>query len=104
MNFNYDIINKEFENDKIWVIFLKSSILTILKTTMKFNSNSNLKIFDLSNNRFEPILNFQMKSLFSNIALLYFITSPKFIRLNSSIKLIKTYTLKHLFFKLKFFI
>ena len=32
MDFNYEIINKEFENDKVWVIILKSSTLTTLKT------------------------------------------------------------------------
>ena len=69
MNFNYEIINEEFENDKVWVVIFKSSILTTLKVMMEFDSNLNLKIFDLPNNRFEPIPNFQMKSLFSNIAL-----------------------------------
>ena len=67
MNFNYEIINEEFENDKVWVVIFKSSILTTLKAMMEFDSN-NLKIFDLPNNRFEPISNFQMKLLFPNIA------------------------------------
>ena len=63
MDFNYKILNEEFENDKVWVvIILKSSTSTTLKTMVKFDLNSNLKMFDLSNNRFEPILNFQMKS------------------------------------------
>ena len=29
INFNYEIIDEEFENDKIWVVILKFSILTI---------------------------------------------------------------------------
>ena len=58
MNFNYKIINEEFENGKVWVVFFKSLILTTLKAMMEFDSNPNLKIFDLLNNRFEPILNF----------------------------------------------
>ena len=49
MNFKYEIINEEFENDKIWIVILKFSTITTLKTIMKFNSNSNLKIFDLLN-------------------------------------------------------
>ena len=61
MDFNYEIINEEFENYKIWVVILKFSTLTILKTMVKFDSNSNLKIFNLSNNKFKPISNFQMK-------------------------------------------
>ena len=64
MNFNYEIINEEFENNKVWVVIFKSSILTTLKIMMKFDSNLNLKIFDLPNNRFVQISNFQMKSLF----------------------------------------
>ena len=67
MNFNYEIINEEFENDKVWVVIFKFSILTTLKAMMEFDLNPNLKIYDLSNNRFEPIPNFQMKSLFPNI-------------------------------------
>ena len=31
MNFNYEIINEEFENDKVWVVILKFSILTTFK-------------------------------------------------------------------------
>ena len=58
MDFNYEIINKEFENDKVWVVILKFSTLATLKTTVKFDPNSILKIFDLSINKFEPILNF----------------------------------------------
>ena len=68
MNFNYKIINKEFENDKVWIVIFKSSILTTLKAMIKFDSNPNLKIFNLPNNKFGPISNFQMKSLFPNIA------------------------------------
>ena len=67
MDFNYKIVNKEFENDKIWVVILKFSTLTILKTMVKFDPNSKLKIFELPNNKFEPILNFQMKSSFPNM-------------------------------------
>ena len=44
MNFNYEIINEEFENEKIWVVILKFSTLTTLKTMIKFNLNPNLKI------------------------------------------------------------
>ena len=58
MNFNYEIINEEFENDKIWIVILKFSTLTILKIMVKFDLNLNLKIFDLSNKKFEPIPNF----------------------------------------------
>ena len=45
MDFNYEIINEEFENDKIWVVILKSSTLTTLKTMLEFNLNLNLKNF-----------------------------------------------------------
>ena len=58
MNFNYEIINEEFENDKVWVVILKFLTLTTLKTMMELDSISNLKIIDLPNNKFEPILNF----------------------------------------------
>ena len=58
MDFNNEIVNEEFENDKVWVVILKLSTLTTLKTIVKFNSNPNLKIFDLPNKKFEPILNF----------------------------------------------
>ena len=44
MDFNYEIINEEFENNKVWVVILKFSTLTTLKTMMQFNPNSNLKI------------------------------------------------------------
>ena len=53
MNFNYKIINKEFENNKICVFIFKFSTLTYLKTILKFDSNSNLKIFNLQNNKFK---------------------------------------------------
>ena len=72
MDFNYEIINEEFENDKIWVVIFKFSTLTTLKATVEFDPNPNLKIFDLLNNKFEPISNFQMKSSFPNMALIKF--------------------------------
>ena len=50
MNFNYKIINKKFENDKILIVIFKFLILSTLKTIVKFNSNSKLKIFGLPNN------------------------------------------------------
>ena len=53
LNFNYEITNEEFENDKIWVVILKLSTLITLKTMVKFDSNPNLKIIDLSNNKFK---------------------------------------------------
>ena len=59
MDFNYEIINEKFENDKVWVVILKSSTLTTLKTMVEFGPNSNLKIFYLPNNKFESILNFK---------------------------------------------
>ena len=69
MNFNYEIINEEFENDKV----SHSQILNFnsLKTIMKFDLNSNLKIFNLPNNKFKPISNFQMKQWFPNMALIF---------------------------------
>ena len=36
---------------------------------VEFDTNSNLKIFDLPKNKFEPISNFQMKSSFPNMTL-----------------------------------
>ena len=66
---NYEIINEEFESDKVWIVIFKFLTLTILKTMMELNSNPNLKIIDLPNNKFEQILNFQMKSLFPNMIL-----------------------------------
>ena len=57
MDFNYEIINEAFENDKILVVILKFPTLTILKTIVKFDPNSNLKIVDLSNNKFKSISN-----------------------------------------------
>ena len=53
MDFNYEIINKEFNNDKVWVVILKFSNLTTLKIIVEFDQNLNLKIFNLSNNKFE---------------------------------------------------
>ena len=70
INFNNEIINEEFENDNVWIIILKFSTLTTLKTMVKFDQNLNLKFFYLSNNKFESILNFQIKSLFSNMTLI----------------------------------
>ena len=67
MVFNYEIINENFENDKVWVVILKFSTLTILKIMVECDPNPNLKIFDLPNNKFELILNFQMKSWFPNM-------------------------------------
>ena len=67
MDFNYEM-NEEFENDKVWVVILKFSTLTTLKIMEEFDSNPNLKIFDLSNNKLKSILNFQMKSSFLNMA------------------------------------
>ena len=68
INFNYEIINEKFENDKVWTVILKFSTLTTF-TMVEFNPNPNLTIFDLPNNWFEPISNFQMKSSFPNITL-----------------------------------
>ena len=31
MNFNYEIINEEFENNKVWVVIFKFSTSTTLK-------------------------------------------------------------------------
>ena len=67
MDFNYEIKNEEFENDKVWIVILKFSTLITLKIMVEFNPNPNLKIFDLPNNKFKSILNFQMKSSFPNI-------------------------------------
>ena len=67
MDFNYEIIDEEFENDKVWVVILKFSTSTTLKTMVEFDPNKNLKIFNLPNNKFELIPNFQMKSLFPNM-------------------------------------
>ena len=72
MDFNYEIKNKEFENDKVWVIILKLLTIITLKTMVEFNPNLNLKIFDLPNKKFEPneiivfkhsIKEFKMKKL-----------------------------------------
>ena len=64
MDFNYEITNEEFENDKVWVVIFKFSTLTTLKTIVKFDPSTNLKIFNLPNNKFKPIPNFQMKYMF----------------------------------------
>ena len=58
MDCNYEIKNEKFENEKVWIVIFKFSILTTLKTMEEFDSNPNLKIFDLSNNEFKSILNF----------------------------------------------
>ena len=39
MDLNYKIIIKEFENDKVWVVILKFSTLTTLKTMVEFDPN-----------------------------------------------------------------
>ena len=44
---------KEFENDKVWIVIFKFSTFTTLKTMVEFDSNPNLKIFDMPNNKFE---------------------------------------------------
>ena len=62
IDFNYKIINEEFENYKVWIVILKFSTLTNLKTMVEFDPNLNLKIFYLPNNKFKPMLNFLMKS------------------------------------------
>ena len=64
MDLNYEIINEKYESDKIWVVILKSSTLTTLNTMVEFDQNSNLNIFDLPNNKFELISNFQMNHRF----------------------------------------
>ena len=58
IHFNYEIMNGEFENDKAWVVILKFSTFTTLKTMVEFDPNLNLKIFDLPNKKFEQISNF----------------------------------------------
>ena len=60
---------KNLHNDKVWVVILKFTTLITLKTIVKFDPNTNLKIFDLLNNKFEPIPNFQMKSMFPSMVL-----------------------------------
>ena len=58
MDFNYKMINKEFENDKVRVVIIKFSTLITLKAMVEFDLNPNLKFFDLPSNKFKPILNF----------------------------------------------
>ena len=58
MDYNYKIINEEFENNKVWIVIFKSLILATLKTKVKFDLNLNLKIFNLLNNKIKPIPNF----------------------------------------------
>ena len=67
--FNYEIINEKFDNDNVWEVIFKFSSLSTLKNIGGILSNPNLKIFNLSNNKFESILNFQIKSSFPNIIL-----------------------------------
>ena len=60
MNFNYKSINKKFENDKVWVVILKFSILTTLKIMVEFENyvvvNKNFTIkFDINNLSIEII-------------------------------------------------
>ena len=69
MDFNYEIINEGFENDKVWIVILKFSTLTTLKTMVEFDINLNLKIFDCQTINLKLILNFQMKLLFPNMTL-----------------------------------
>ena len=61
MDFNCEIVNEKFENDKVWIVILKFSTLTTSKTMVEFDPNSNLKFFDLPNNKFELLSNFEMK-------------------------------------------
>ena len=42
IDFKYEIINEEFENDKVWVVILKFSTLTTLKIMVEFDLNSKL--------------------------------------------------------------
>ena len=69
MDFNYEIINEGFENDKVWIVILKFSTLTTLKTMVEFDINLNLKIFNCQTINLKLILNFQMKLLFPNMTL-----------------------------------
>ena len=64
MDFNNEIINEEFTNDKVWVVIFKFSTLTSLKIMVNFDPNSNLKIFNLAKNKFKSI---SMKLSFPNI-------------------------------------
>ena len=57
MNFNYEITNEKFKNNKVCEVIFKFSIL-YFKNNDGIDSNSNLKIFNLP-----------MKSSFSNMAL-----------------------------------
>ena len=74
MDFNYEIINEEFENDKIWIVILKFLILTTLKTMMEFNPNSNLKIFNLPNNK----SNKMHYSILGNVHVIFLISYEHF--------------------------
>ena len=35
MDFNYELINEEFENDKMWKVILKFSTLSTLQTILE---------------------------------------------------------------------
>ena len=53
----------------VWLVILKfPTYLTTLKTMVEL-IQIKFKIFYLSNNKFEPILNFQIKSSFPNMSL-----------------------------------
>ena len=54
MDFNYEFINEEFENDKVWVVILKFWTLTTLKTMVEFDTNPDLKflIYQTANFKF----------------------------------------------------
>ena len=45
MDFNYEIINKKFENDNVWVVIFKFSTLIILKTMVEFDPIQIWKFF-----------------------------------------------------------
>ena len=53
-------MNLRMTNDKVWVVIFKFSTLTTFKTMVEFDPNPNLKIFYLSNKKFESISSFQM--------------------------------------------
>ena len=56
INFNYEIINEEFENDKIWKVIHKFSILCTSKIIVKLIQIQIWKFFCLSNNKFKSDL------------------------------------------------
>ena len=67
MDFNYEIINEKFENEKVWIVIFKFSTLTTLKTMVNLIQIQIYKIFNLLNNKFKPISNFQMELSFPNM-------------------------------------